>query len=1280
MATFLSYLLLLGTALLNLIIKKIQSLKLRTKILHSPFFSEQWYKKTYKKQLATFVGSSLNHYLGIGWRLGFDPAPNFSTNGYLEAYPDVKESDDCPLAHYILHGIKENRAINSTKQALTLTGENCQNSILFVINAYDKATQKYRVHNFVKPLQGYGWNVKVVQDKDAILAMNAAWDIVVFNRIAAGEALIEAQQQYRNKGGILIYDIDDLIFNPDKARLQDSFKKRDKEGQDIRLAAMARIQSSVLSADLMTVTTDALAQEAKKMGQSAFVIPNSLPSQMPPAVDKQLDIINICYLSGTASHDKDFKECEEAIIKLLSTYDNVVFNLVGELVLCDALSDHERVIRHELMSHNNMLQFLSSMDINLAPLELGNEFTECKSELKIFEAAYYAVPTVASPTAAFADVICHGKNGYLASSTAEWFSSLVLLVEDNAHRNALGNMSQKTIATVFNVNFIAAKLHSFYSYLLAHKERSLGDVSNEQVYEFVCTDKVLQHDVVTHCALFNNVDYVKLYPNLAKIDGAKHYLEYGYKELCKPSYLFDAWWYDVSRGEYNSKNAQYNPVLHALFHAKGNNSHFSTPRAITETKLYLLPQQVKRACLFAGFDADGIIDVTAIKYIAELSKYCEVFYFADCQISDDELDKLSPYVKGAWAERHGNYDFGSYKTLLTEKLGWQAAEAYDEIIFANDSVYLLSDLEHVFSKMDKSDCAWWGMQSTKGMAFTKEHESQNHVNGTTHALNNTLFSGFESTPYYDFLVGSYFIAFRNSVIKDLGFRKIVESISFIDKKKLILDYEVGISRYLIGQNYKLETFVEELHAFHPVYTENLLHLINHTGFPFLKRYLLANNHYFVPQLGKLLNTYNLLNDADVNAHLLRTVGQDVLDKNLNLSLLDAYKSTAFDKLSNTEFKALDDKIIKDPNLWVFPVCYYDHLLTGNDRAVFEQVKNDPRIRKVVLTRSKGIELSGVNVHFYDIDSAEAQQIILRSKNIFLKHGPRINIPYPCEYEQRNFINLWHGIPLKRIGISSVDSNNGDRFKNLVAHNKPNRCVISSSKVDRLAMTAGFYPLTFNEVPITGLPRIDFITMPECDLPEDMQQELNDLRNKLSGKKLALYVPTFRNAQGDAYFEFTEKHLNDLQQVLDENNAVFGVREHMADTSKSYNEVLASIGCLNFSAEKVVNIEMLYRLADVLITDYSSCYIDYLTTRKPVISFAYDLNNYMNEERGFYYDIHEVFPGSVCTEFNSMLIELSHGLNSGVIDKDHYERVRSLFFDYDDQLNSQRVVELVHSLG
>lgn len=1265
--------------MLRFTLNKIRSIKLHKKVTHSKYFSNDWYLDTYKQQLADFSGSPVKHYISIGWKLGNDPSPLFSTQKYLSRYKDIRDSGICPLVHYLLNGMDEDRAIDAALINTPTKPTKVCGSVLFVINAYDVATQNYRVHNFVQPLMAYGWNVKVIKDKDILIEIGSKWDIIVFNRIAAGEEVIEAQNNYRRNGGILIYDIDDLIFNPDKAKLQDSFIKRDKDGQDARLAAMEKIKSSLLASDLTTVTTQALAAQVNEFGKCSFVIPNSLQTNMPLAASKLSNAINICYLSGTATHDKDFKQCEQAIIDVLRCHENVVLNIVGELALAQELEDSAQLVRHDFMSHVNMLVFLSSMDINLAPLELDNDFTECKSELKIFEAAYYGVPTIASATSTFSAAIVNSVNGFLVANQDQWYLAINALLDSEEYRKQVGQQAKATIGVIFNSKMVAARLNTLYRYLLANKHKTLLQLSTNDLYDFATINVDISKDIIKHSGLLDEPFYKNMYPDLSKQDGSEHYHKYGRNELRKPSKDFDSWWYDTTCGEYNSINNQYNPIVHAVFHATSNNSLLRAPK-LSKTKLiYKLSSKHKRVCIFAGYDPDGLIDDTLIAYIAELSKYCDIYFMGDCEYQEGEIAKLAPYVLDAWSERHGQYDFGSYKKLMLDKLGWEALEKYDEVLLANDSVYLLSSLRPVFEKMSQSDCAWWGMQSTKGMAFTKTHSSQNLVQNLSHPLTDELLESFEKTPFYDFHVGSYFVAFRQSVIKDIGFRKIIESISLVNKKKLILDFEVGITRYLVGKSFKLETFVEELHAFHPVYTENLFYLITEKGFPFLKRYLLANNHYNVPQLGRLLDEYKVLSDSNVIKHLHRTIGEKTLTKNLNLSLLEAYKASAFEKLSDGEFKKLDVQIPKDPNLWVFPVCYYDHLITGNDRALFEYVKNDPRIRKVILTRSKPVEMTGLNVYHFNIDSAQAQQIILRSKNIFVKHGPRINVPYPCEYLKRNFVNLWHGIPLKRLGISSLDIE-GSKVNEIIAHNKPNKCVISSSKIDRLAMTAGFYPLTYAQVPVTGLPRIDLIIKQENQLPIDLQQELSDLRQLLAGRKLVLYAPTFRNEQADAYYSFTEHELADYKDLLCSKNAVLGVREHMADSAKSYNGVLSSVDCINLSSDNYPNIEMLYRLADVLITDYSSCYIDYLSTRKPVISFAYDLENYMKRERGFYYDIHDAFPGAICTEFNGMLESLSEALDKGVEDVEKYEQVRHTFFDFDDQLNSQRVAELVYSLG
>src|SRR5690606_17520088 len=118
-------------------------------------------------------------------------------------------------------------------------------------------------------------------------------------------------------------------------------------------------------------------------------------------------------------------------------------------------------------------------------------------------------------------------------------------------------------------------------------------------------------------------------------------------------------------------------------------------------------------CLFAGYDPDGRVDDYVLRYVRELSRHADVYYLADCWMAPGELDRLAPYVQGAWAERHGTYDFGSWSRLAVQHVGWDVIDGYDELLLVNDSCYLVRPLDQVFAKMDATACDWWGLQATK---------------------------------------------------------------------------------------------------------------------------------------------------------------------------------------------------------------------------------------------------------------------------------------------------------------------------------------------------------------------------------------------------------------------------------------------------------------------------------------------------------------------------------------------------------------------------------------
>src|SRR5690606_5661721 len=271
----------------------------------------------------------------------------------------------------------------------------------------------------------------------------------------------------------------------------------------------------------------------------------------------------------------------------------------------------------------------------------------------------------------------------------------------------------------------------------------------------------------------------------------------------------------------------------------------------------------------------------------------------------------------------------------------------------------------------------------------------------------------------------------------------------------------------------------------------------------------------------------------------------------------------------------DRRTPKFDHWWAFPVCAYDNLLTGNERAVFEQVRHDPSIRKIVLTRRRRIELDGENVVVCPLDSPEGQYHLLRAKQIFVKHSPRINAKYPISPKLHNFINLWHGIPLKRFGPASLGLSNRE-LEAIGRENRLCRAVISSSKVDALAMAAAFHPLRYQDVWITGLPRNDFILRDEQLLPGDFRQELTRLDEEIGGRRLVLYAPTFRSDQEAGSYRFSEGELAWLHGWLERTGSVLGVREHMADTGQSYARQLSGLGALDLSARRYPNIEVLYR--------------------------------------------------------------------------------------------------------
>ena len=774
--------------------------------------------------------------------------------------------------------------------------------------------------------------------------------------------------------------------------------------------------------------------------------------------------------------------------------------------------------------------------------------------------------------------------------------------------------------------------------------------------------------------------YLGANPHIAERDlgPVVHFCRWGWQSLRNPNLDFDVWWY-ISE-HLDPSDDRVNPFLYHLAHGQHHGLP-TLPQRPEQPPARSLgsDRRVRRACLVAGYDIDSVVDDYVVAYVRELSRFADVFYLADGSLDASELDKLRPHTVGAWARPHGRYDFGSYSILASELIGWHTLERYDEVVFANDSAYLLRPLDEVFEQMDATACDWWGLQLTS-----------RHFDGAGPGKDPLPLAEVKrdlprAVWHYDYFphIGSYFLAMRRSVIAEPGFRRRLEKVTTQRSKLLIIyKYETGLMYYLVGQGLEFSTFVDSLHPYHPIYSPTAFTLIGE-GFPVLKRAFLVDNPYDTPDLVQWKQrVLEHLPNAPVDMlerNLLRVAADNRVRRSFSIMTQEDGSVSVPQRLTPAQMEEQDRRTPKYDHWWAFPVCAYDHTFAGNERAVFEEVRNDPSIKKIVLTRSHRVEIGGENVVVAPLDSPEGQFHVLRARQIFVKHAARINIPYPLRTTAHNFINLWHGIPLKRFGLATqgVDAANLEATE---GHHQDSRAVVTSSKIDSLAMAAAFYPLTYQHMWPTGLPRNDFILRDEVLLPRDLTDQEQRLRQEVAGRRLLLFLPTFKDGQADSYYAFSDSEIAWLRAWCQQHEAVIGVREHMADRAHIYSQLLAPLGPINLSARRFPDIEMLYRVADGLVTDYSSCLVDFLLTGRPVISFAYDYERYANEERGLFYDLEQVLPGPVCRDFDQLSAALDHVFDERTpAELEEYAWRRHRFFDHLDDQNSRRVVHRVKGL-
>ena len=307
----------------------------------------------------------------------------------------------------------------------------------------DTSTYRYRVYNMVEGLRAdrsqrasAAWFeladvpslMQRLPEIDTLVVARVRYDHVVARLIAAARA----------HGVRVLFDCDDLVFDTRYVHLVLDTLAQDAAhpgAWDWWFAYMGRIEATARLCDGGIATNDYLAERMREVVPGPVaIVPNFLNRRQQEVSDTLLTTkrmrrfvadgpVTIGYFSGTPSHNHDFSIVVGALCRLLERDPDVHFRIVGFMDDIGALASFgHRVERLPLHDWVNLQRLIAEVEVNIAPLQ-ENVFTNCKSELKFFEAAAVGTWTVATPTTTFAAAM-EGEGAGRLCRAHDWDAAL----------------------------------------------------------------------------------------------------------------------------------------------------------------------------------------------------------------------------------------------------------------------------------------------------------------------------------------------------------------------------------------------------------------------------------------------------------------------------------------------------------------------------------------------------------------------------------------------------------------------------------------------------------------------------------------------------------------------------------------------------------------------------------------------------------------------------------------------------------------------------------------
>ena len=275
-----------------------------------------------------------------------------------------------------------------------------------------------------------------------------------------------------------------------------------------------------------------------------------------------------------------------------------------------------------------------------------------------------------------------------------------------------------------------------------------------------------------------------------------------------------------------------------------------------------------------------------------------------------------------------------------------------------------------------------------------------------------------------------------------------------------------------------------------------------------------------------------------------------------------------------------------------------------------------------------------------------------------------------------FVQTWHGTPLKRLGFDIEKTNNEnytlkEQNKQYLTDAKKLTYLLSPSAFASEKFISAFALERLGKTDIIlelGYPRNDFLFNYTAEDTARVKRELGIP----DGKKVILYAPTWRDNQhtaNEGYTYKTEVDFDRLREALGDEYVILFRAHYFISNSFDFEKYSG----FAYDVSGLDDINALYIIADMLITDYSSVFFDYAILKRPIIYYMYDFDLYKNEMRGFYIDMNEL-PGAIVKDEDTLIAQIKAADDFEYDEK--YKRFNETYNYLDDGAAAKRVAQAV----